>query len=129
MRQYALAAAILALSNSALANTIEDTVVNGLNKPAIYYTDIEPHLKTVAKHPSVKLEQIGTSFQGQALNSLKIGTGPIKVMMWSQMHGDENTATAALMDFLSFITADENAQWLKSWRQKISLLIIPMVKP
>ncbi|WP_286257381.1 M14 family zinc carboxypeptidase [Pseudoalteromonas apostichopi] len=129
MRQYALAAAILALSNSAIANTIEDTVVNGLNKPAIYYTDIEPHLKTVAKHPSVKLEQIGTSFQGQALNSLKIGTGPIKVMMWSQMHGDENTATAALMDFLSFITADENAQWLKSWRQKISLLIIPMVNP
>lgn len=129
MRLYVLATALLALSTSTLANTIEDTAVAGLDKPAIYYADIEPHLKSAAKHPSVTLKQIGTSFQGQALNSLKIGTGPIKVMMWSQMHGDENTATAALMDFLSFITADENAQWLESWQQKVTLLIIPMVNP
>ncbi|WP_281546613.1 M14 family zinc carboxypeptidase [Pseudoalteromonas sp. PAR1] len=129
MRQHALAATLLTLSTSTLANTIEDTVASGLNKPAIYYADIEPYLKSAAKHPSVTLKQIGTSFQGQALNSLKIGNGPIKVMMWSQMHGDENTATAALMDFLSFITADENAKWLTSWQQKITLLIIPMVNP
>jgi len=129
MRQHALATALLVLSTSTLANTIEDTAVAGLDKPAIYYADIEPHLKNAAKHPSVTLKQIGTSFQGQTLNSLKIGNGPIKVMMWSQMHGDENTATAALMDFLSFITADENAKWLTSWQQKITLLIIPMVNP
>lgn len=129
MRQHALAAALLTLSTSTLANTIEDTVASGLNKPAIYYADIEPYLKNAAKHPSVTLKQIGTSFQGQALNSLKIGNGPIKMMMWSQMHGDENTATAALIDFLSFITADENAKWLTNWQQKITLLIIPMVNP
>ena len=129
MRLYALATALLVLSNTTFASTIEDTAVAGLDKPAIYYADIEPHLKSAAKHPSVTLKQLGTSFQGQALNSLKIGTGPIKVMMWSQMHGDENTATAALMDFLSFITADENAKWLTSWQQKITLLIIPMVNP
>ncbi len=85
MRQYALATALLVLSNTTFASTIEDTAVAGLDKPAIYYADIEPHLKNAAKHRSVTLKQLGTSFQGQALNSLKIGTGPIKVMMWSQM--------------------------------------------
>jgi|TARA_B100001059_G_C17826315_1_gene581588 hypothetical protein len=43
------------------------------------------------------------------------------------MHGDENTATAALMNFLDFITLPENANWLQSWQDKLTPRIIPMI--
>ncbi|TMO36467.1 hypothetical protein CWC25_22370, partial [Pseudoalteromonas sp. S4389] len=71
-RQPEHAAALLTLSPSTLATTSEDTVARGVNKPAINYAEIEPYLHSAAKHPSVTLKHIGTSFPGQALNSLKI---------------------------------------------------------
>ncbi|QMW13755.1 peptidase M14 [Pseudoalteromonas sp. MT33b] len=129
MYQYALTTALLLSSSHTFANSIEDTRVHGFDKPAIYYSDIEPQLKKAAMHPAITLQQLGSSYQGQPINALDIGSGAIKVMMWSQMHGDENTATAALMDFLTFITAPENAAWLKEWQTKLTLRIIPMVNP
>src|SRR4051812_40144 len=42
------------------------------------------------------LEKIGESQEGRSLNYVKTGTGSTGVLLWSQMHGDEPTATAAL---------------------------------
>ena len=33
---------------------------------------------------------------------ITIGTGPFRVLLWSQMHGDEPTATAALFDVFEY---------------------------
>src|SRR4051794_36663636 len=38
------------------------------------------------------LEQIGASVEGRSINDVRIGTGPLAVLLWSQMHGDEATA-------------------------------------
>ena len=47
MRQYALATALLVLSNTTFASTIEDTAVAGLDKPAIYYKTHKRYTKTI----------------------------------------------------------------------------------
>ncbi len=45
------------------------------------------------------------------------------------MHGDESTATAALLDLLNVIAADGQSNWPAGWQDKISLRIVPMLNP
>ena len=35
------------------------------------------------------LEKIGESIEGRSINYVRAGTGPLSVLLWSQMHGDE----------------------------------------
>ncbi|WP_294277641.1 M14 family zinc carboxypeptidase [uncultured Chryseobacterium sp.] len=49
---------------------------------------------------SDSLQQIGTSFLGKPIYKLTIGSGPVKVLAWSQMHGNESNATHAMLDLL-----------------------------
>jgi hypothetical protein len=84
-----------------------------------------------AKNESISLSDEGISFEGRSIKRLSIGTGPISVLMWSQMHGDEPTATMALFDLLHFLTSDE--QEFSAVRQNIlssvTIHMIPMLNP
>ena len=51
------------------------------------------------------VEKIGESVEGRSINHVRAGTGPIGVLLWSQMHGDEPTATAALFDLFEYLRA------------------------
>jgi hypothetical protein len=44
------------------------------------------------------LEEVGRSVQGRPIHLVTLGTGPRKILLWSQMHGDEPSATPALVD-------------------------------
>lgn len=48
---------------------------------------------------------VGRSVQGKPIYQVVLGTGPTKVLLWSQMHGNESTTTKALFDFLNLLTA------------------------
>ena len=76
-------------------------------------------------------QHLGNSFLGKAIKMLTLGNGPIKLMLWSQMHGDEPTATAAIFDLLDFFTAesDENDNLRKNILEKCTLYFIPVVNP
>lgn len=128
IRNLVLTAA-LGLSFATNAAPISDYLTKKLDKPAVKRSDIAPLIKQFANNSTIKTKLLGHSYLGHPIDALYIGSGPIKVMMWSQMHGDENTATAALMDFLGYITDDKNAQWRESWQDEISLMIIPMINP
>lgn len=75
----------------------------------------------------ISSEIIGKSFLNQPIQLLKIGNGKIKILLWSQMHGDEPTATAAIFDILNFLSSDQPIalELLK----KLSLYFIPVVNP
>ncbi len=93
------------------------------------HKDILPLIKK--RNPNVfKITEIGKSFEDREIFMLKIGTGKIKIMLWSQMHGDESTATAALFDIFNFF---ENPESFKNEAQQIlnscTLYFIPMLNP
>jgi hypothetical protein len=52
-----------------------------------------------------------------------MGTGSIKVLMWSQMHGNESTTTKSLFDLLRFLNTNPN------WLDNLELSIIPILNP
>lgn len=77
-----------------------------------------------------KIRQIGKSVENRSIYSIKIGSGKTKVLLWSQMHGNESTATLAILDILKFLSAEDSFNELrKEIFSGISLCFVPMLNP
>lgn len=84
---------------------------------------ILPLLKVLPN--AFKFEIIGRSEQNRPIYSIKIGAGKTKILIWSQMHGNESTCTKALFDVFNVLTtAPFNTILLEC-----SLFIIPILNP
>jgi len=77
----------------------------------------------------ISSEHVGTSGEGRPLALYRFGSGPIKILMWSQMHGDESTATMALADIFSFFRLEPDHEVVSLLRDRISLYVLPMLNP
>jgi hypothetical protein len=75
--------------------------------------------------PTVKQTIIGNSINGLPIHQLQLGSGTIKVLMWSQMHGNETTTTKALVDFIPWLLEANQASLLTTF----SFFIIPQLNP
>ena len=87
---------------------MEQSVLNSLYKSHqestlfgryIHSEHIQPLLDKWSN--KIDVEEIGRSVNNLPINSITIGKGSKKVLMWSQMHGNESTTTKALFDLLS----------------------------
>ncbi|NNC49069.1 MAG: peptidase M14 [Flaviramulus sp.] len=77
--------------------------------------------------PKVKFDTIGTSVLNKPIYGLKIGNGDKRILMWSQMHGNESTTTKALFDLLNtFLKEDGGLNHILS---SCTLYIIPILNP
>ena len=75
-----------------------------------------------------KITQIGTSEKEIPIYKLKIGGGDKRILLWSQMHGNESTGTKALFDlFNCFLNETENE--IKTILETCTLVFIPMLNP
>lgn len=85
---------------------------------------IEPFLKSL---PKGDLKIIGQSVQNRSIYEYNIGTGGTKILMWSQMHGNESTTTKAVIDLLNLLNSDNDLA--KDILSKYTLKIIPILNP
>ncbi|NIQ56614.1 MAG: peptidase M14, partial [Gemmatimonadetes bacterium] len=46
--------------------------------------------------------------EGRPIYAVRFGHGPMRVLLWSQMHGDEPTATMAIADIFTFLAASSD---------------------
>ena len=74
-----------------------------------------------------KVETIGKSVLGKPIYKLEFGTGKTKILMWSQMHGNESTTTKGLFDFINFLHSNTNES--KRILSKFTFCILPMLNP
>jgi len=85
---------------------------------------------TVKSNKQVAMEELGSSIEGRSINMMTIGTGRKKILLWSQMHGDESTATLALMDiFNHFVHKGSDEKWITEMLNEVTLHVIPMLNP
>ena len=77
----------------------------------------------------LKLEEVGRSVQDRAIFLLSVGQGPRKVLLWSQMHGDEPSATPALLDLVHFLLSHSDKEAAQTIFNQLTLLIVPMLNP
>lgn len=83
-----------------------------------------------ARHPGlITLVEECTSAEGRKIPLLRVGTGPKGILLWSQMHGDEPTATAALLDLLNWLGERRQEAAVRQLLSDVTLWIIPMLNP
>ena len=92
----------------------------------IHYAHISPLLKKISTNLSVK--QVGVSENNIPINSVKFGFGSKKILIWTQMHGNESTGTKALFDFFNCINHSDNS-YFKTILEECTILCIPMLNP
>jgi len=98
--------------------------------PLIAHSDVvAAAAKAVAADAGrVTREVIGQSVEGRDLLHLAIGTGPTHVLLWSQMHGDEASATPALFDLLEWIRRERGSAAARIEAQ-LTVHLVPMLNP
>jgi hypothetical protein len=67
--------------------------------------------------------------QGRELRTVTFGTGPVKVLLWSQMHGDEATATMALADIFAYLAASGDDPLRTRLSRELTVVFLPMLNP
>lgn len=95
------------------------------------HADILPLLQGKEISKRFTIEEIGRSVEDRSIFKLKYGRGAIKVLLWSQMHGDEPTATMALFDLFNFFNGESDGfdAFRKEIAEKLTLYFIPMLNP
>ncbi len=71
--------------------------------------------------------EVGKSSLGKPIYMMRIGNGPTKVAAWSQMHGNESTATLAMLDLLAIF--QKHPELKARLSETISLDFIFMLNP
>ncbi|HMM33943.1 MAG TPA: M14 family zinc carboxypeptidase, partial [Thermoanaerobaculia bacterium] len=77
----------------------------------------------------VRIAEKGRSTEGREIAVVLAGSGPEKVLLWSQMHGDEPTATAALVDLLAFLAENGAEPATAHLLTRLTLVVVPMLNP
>ena len=114
-----------------LYNTYDAYKFNGISSRRMKHAELLKHLQSLLSSLGnlMKMEQVGTSAEGRSINLLTLGSGKTIILNWSQMHGDEPTATMALLDILNYISLNQNSLEVKKILAGTTLLIIPMLNP
>lgn len=83
------------------------------------------HLKSIlAKLPC---EVVGKSVLEKPIYKLQLGSGKTKILMWSQMHGNESTTTKSLFDFINLLQSDN--ELAKELLANFTFCMLPMLNP
>jgi hypothetical protein len=109
-----------------LKDTFKEQKETSLFGKWITFNDIEKLFQKHQEH--FKINQLGFSEQNKPIYTLKIGSGKKKVLLWSQMHGNESTGTKALFDLFNCFTNSDN-EIFKTILKECTLLFIPMLNP
>ncbi len=114
---------------TALYNSYENYKEASLDKRRIKHHDLQPLLAKYMANPKFEVTQVGTSIEGRSLSLVSIGTGDIDVFLWSQMHGNEPTATQAIFDIFNFLDSDDFAGEKADILKNLKLHFLPMLNP
>ncbi|MFV8442313.1 M14 metallopeptidase family protein [Flavobacterium sp. LB2P44] len=86
---------------------------------------IEPLLQNLNSNNQLRI--VGRSVLGKPIYSYVIGEGKTKILLWSQMHGNESTTTKALIDFLNVLNG--GSEIARQFLNAFTFCSIPMLNP
>jgi len=105
---------------------------------------VSPPLSPLLDHPEVvrrlsvlagqapdlfSVEEIGRSIEGRSINHVRFGRGPFVVLLWSQMHGDEPSATSALFDLFEYFRRHRGDAMASRILDTLTIHAVPMLNP
>jgi hypothetical protein len=105
--------------------------VSAISQRRFTHAELWAALDPIVRSPALRTSEIGRSIQGRPIRAITFGTGPTTVLLWSQMHGDESTATMALTDLLTWMTQSSPLQPELRDRiaKSLTVVMVPMLNP
>jgi hypothetical protein len=76
-----------------------------------------------------RVETVGKSAEGRPLRTITFGHGPASVFLWSQMHGNESTATMALADIYNLVATQPDHPLVRTILEGATVTTLPMLNP
>ncbi|MEH6680105.1 MAG: M14 metallopeptidase family protein [Sediminicola sp.] len=86
---------------------------------------LEPFYNSI--QPFFTVTELGNSVAERPIKEIRMGSGPIKILMWSQMHGNESTTTKAVLDFVRFMESECTLS--KALLSACTISIVPILNP
>lgn len=103
---------------------------NLLNDRRFKHADILELIGVKRANSLFQISLAGHSVENREIFLIKTGKGRQKIFLWSQMHGDEPTATAAIFDILNFLAQQQDFQAeIRAILENLDLYFLPMVNP
>ncbi len=117
-------------SAHSLYSSYENYKEKSVKDKRISHDEIMPYVLSYKENQKFKIKELGKSLQNRPIYLISFGRGPVNILAWSQMHGDESTASMALLDILKFFAAeDEFDELRKEILDKVTIHLIPMLNP
>lgn len=111
-----------------LAEIWEKEHVSRILPSNVRHKDLQKYLDDLKKL-DVKVEEVGRSYANREIYRMEFGSGPLKIFLWSQMHGDEPTATSALIDIFTVLQKNRDKDWVKAIEKAVTIRAVPMLNP
>jgi hypothetical protein len=124
--------AIPASAPAALANGLriaERFRVDAIADRRFSHAELWSALRAPLQSPALRTREIGASILGRPIRAVTFGAGPTTVLLWSQMHGDESTATMSLADILRFLAEAEGDPLRERLGRELTVTFVPMLNP
>lgn len=135
MRLFLLTGLLLALSMQLYSQTPELLAsewdkqhLSAIPPSNARHDDVKKYLDELKKL-GLSVNEVGRSYGNREIYQVEWGHGPLKVFMWSQMHGDEPTATSALVDMFAYLKKNGDKDWVKKIDETMTIRAVPMLNP
>ena len=112
-----------------LFETYDKYQETSLDKRRIKHHELQPILATYRANPYFTVKVVGQSIEGRDLSLVSIGQGKTNVFLWSQMHGNEPTATQSIFDIFNFLASADFKEEKKEILDNLTLHFLPMLNP
>jgi hypothetical protein len=89
-----------------------------------YWSALQPYVGE-----AVSSRVAGESAEGREIRHLTFGSGPTTVLLWSQMHGNESTASMSLADIIRFFHESPDHPLARRIAEGTTVHMIPMLNP
>ena len=106
----------------------ESTHLSRIDPSKVRHADLVAYLRQLQVE-GVKVAEVGRSVAGREIYQLEFGEGPERIFLWSQMHGDEPTATSALIDLFHYWQSNRHDPVVAEMARRMTIRAVPMLNP
>ncbi|MEZ5426468.1 MAG: M14 family zinc carboxypeptidase [Pyrinomonadaceae bacterium] len=119
---------IQAQTAKVLAAAWEKNHITTLPPSEVRLQELKVYLEKL-KMLGLPVEEVGRSYEDREIFQIEWGRGKTKVFLWSQMHGNEPTATSALIDMFAFLQKNRSLGWVRELERNLTIRAVPMLNP
>ncbi len=107
----------------------EEVKEAGLDERRFKHTDVLARIDRLRSDPDFGISTAGHSVMGREIKAVSWGNGPTRVLLWTQMHGDEPTATLATLDLWNALQDELFLPEAARLKERLTLVFLPLLNP